>query len=47
MFSDSDKVNKFPHNGDRDNYFPTIVRTKEIEYGKVTFNKNLAFKDFK
>lgn len=33
MFWDHEDVAKWPHNGDEDNYFPTIIEQGSIDYG--------------
>ena len=35
MFAESDKVNEFPYLGDRENYFPTSIQQKSIDYGPI------------
>ena len=35
MFEDSELVAEFPHNGDRENYFPTSRQQKSIDYGPI------------
>ena len=35
MFSRHPDVDKFPHYGDRENYFPTSTQMGSIDYGKI------------
>ena len=46
MFSDSNKVNEFPYNGDTKNYFPTIRNYKSIDYGKIYADAQLFREEY-
>ena len=39
MFSDHDYVSSYPHNGDKQDYFPTVSLMNSFDFGTVNANR--------
>ena len=38
MFADDDYVQRYPHNGDKKAYFPTVSTISSVDYGPIDSN---------